>query len=77
MLSKTIVKKNKIDIVHARSLYPAIISMFLKIIYPRLKLIYDNRGVFIEEQIFLGQWKRQGITETTVRMLEGARHKKI
>lgn len=71
MLSKTIVKKNKIDIVHARSLYPAIISMFLKIIYPRLKLIYDNRGVFIEEQIFLGQWKRQGITETTVRMLEG------
>lgn len=70
MSARKIVKEKKITIIHARSLFPAVISMCIKIINPRLKLIYDNRGVFIEEQIFMGRWKRHGISEKVFKMLE-------
>ncbi len=68
--ARKIISREKIDIIHARSLYPAIIGLFLKAIYPNLKLIYDNRGVFIEEQIYLEQWKRGGLKEKIFKALE-------
>jgi glycosyltransferase involved in cell wall biosynthesis len=68
--ARKIISQYKIDIIHTRSLYPAIIGLFLKIIYPKIKLIYDNRGVFIEEQIYLEQWKRGGVKEKIFKTLE-------
>ncbi len=68
--AKKIIKRNKIDIIHARSLYPAIIGLFLKIRYQKIKLIYDNRGVFIQEQIYLGQWHKGGAKERVFKALE-------
>ena len=68
--ARKIITKNKIGIIHARSIYPAIIGLLLKIIYPNLKFIYDNRGVFIEEQVYLGQWKRGGARERIFKALE-------
>ncbi|MFZ0455697.1 MAG: glycosyltransferase [Ignavibacteriaceae bacterium] len=69
-LAKRLIKKNKIKIVHARSLYPALICFFLKFMNPGLKILYDNRGVFVAEQVYLGQWSHNGITETVFRKLE-------
>ncbi len=68
--AKKIIKEKRIEIIHARSLFPAIISLLLKINYPNLKVLYDNRGVFIDEQIYLKQWKREGLIENIFRILE-------
>ena len=49
-----IILKEKNNILHARSLPPAIIACFIKLfLFPRINLIYDNRGVFIDEMILI------------------------
>ncbi len=60
--TRKIIKINHIDIIHCRSLSPSIIGLLFKMISKRrLKLLYDNRGVRIEEEIKIGHWKRKGI----------------
>ena len=66
-----IILKEKNNILHARSLPPAIIACFIKLfLFPRINLIYDNRGVFIDEMILTGQWKPKGIKVKIFRFLE-------
>tara|TARA_B100000963_G_scaffold175469_1_gene152553 strand:- start:16853 stop:18034 length:1182 start_codon:yes stop_codon:yes gene_type:complete len=43
--------KKKINIVHARSFIPGLIGFVLKKINPKIKLIYDIRGFWIDEKI--------------------------
>ena len=64
------VKKYKIKLIHTRSLFPAIIGLCIKIIFPKTKLLYDNRGVLIEEMIYTGIYKRAGFREKIMRRLE-------
>lgn len=67
---KIVIKEN-IRTLHARSLPPAIISYFIKLFFfPRINLIYDNRGVFIDELILTGQWKPGSIKVKIFRLLE-------
>jgi glycosyltransferase involved in cell wall biosynthesis len=55
-----ILSENNIKIVHARSLFPGILSLILNIFF-RIDIIYDNRGAFIEEEILKGHWKRKSL----------------
>ncbi len=66
-----IIKKNKIDILHARSLPPAVLCMLVKIfLFSRISFIYDNRGVVIDELILMGQWKAESFRVKIFRNLE-------
>jgi len=66
-----IIKVKNISILHCRSLFPGIIALFIKVFYKRdIKIIYDNRGVFIDEEILKGHWKKNGIKALTFRKLE-------
>jgi glycosyltransferase involved in cell wall biosynthesis len=53
--------KYKFQLIHARSFYPALICLVITYIFPKTKFIYDNRGLFIEEEIFKGRWKESGL----------------
>lgn len=55
-----VLSKNNIKIVHARSLFPGVLSLILNIFF-RIEIIYDNRGVFIEEEILKGHWKKKSL----------------
>ncbi len=49
----SIVRKYDIKLLHARSFTPAFLSVIIKIIFkPSIKVIYDNRGLYIDELIF-------------------------
>ena len=50
ILSAIIIKKNHIKIVHCRGHIPAFIIFFLKLFF-NVKLIFDYRGMWIEERI--------------------------
>jgi glycosyltransferase involved in cell wall biosynthesis len=68
---RKIIKENQIKILHARSLFPAALSYLLKIFnYNTIKVIYDNRGVYIDELIEINKWKKNGIKEKIFRQIE-------
>jgi glycosyltransferase involved in cell wall biosynthesis len=68
---RKIIKENRIKIIHARSLLPAILGYLLKTFtIKKIKLIYDNRGVYIDEMIAIDKWKKNGIKEKIFRQLE-------
>lgn len=53
-----IIKNNNIEIIHCRSFIPAMIGVTIKkYFYKKIKIIFDNRGVFIDEEIYKGNWK--------------------
>ena len=65
------INKDAIDVLHARSFTPAIISLIIKNIYrTNIRFIYDNRGLFIEEQVYLGKWSKSGVKVKIARWLE-------
>lgn len=64
-------RTQKIDLIHARSLSPAIIATVSKILFNRrIKVLYDNRGVFIEEEIYKGNWKEKSCKVKLARYFE-------
>lgn len=68
---KRIIEDQSISILHCRSLFPGIIALFVKMIYNNeIKIIYDNRGVYIDEEIYKGHWKSNGSKEIITRKLE-------
>jgi glycosyltransferase involved in cell wall biosynthesis len=68
---KSLIKKNNIEIIHTRSFFPTIISYIIKtFFYKKLKIVYDTRGVFIEERIFLGHWKNNSLKTKLFRRIE-------
>ncbi len=60
----------KFKVFHARSFYPATICLILKYFFPKTKFIYDNRGLFIQEEIFKGRWKENSLSVRILRMIE-------
>ncbi len=55
-----LVRKNAIEIVHARSHIAATIALALKKRF-RLKMIFDVRGLMAEEYVEAGHWRKGGI----------------
>ncbi len=58
--AKSLIRRNQIEMVHARSHIPATIALALK---SRLgvKMIFDLRGLMAEEYVDAGHWRRGGI----------------
>jgi hypothetical protein len=56
---KCLVQNFDIKILHARNFFSAFLSIMVKMLFKfDLKILYDNRGLAIEERIFSGQLKK-------------------
>lgn len=53
---------NNIDIVHARGLPPAIAAACLRIIF-KFRLLYDMRGLWVDERITKGGWRKNNFLD--------------
>src|SRR5690606_28450985 len=61
---KKINKNHNFKILHGRSLFPSIISIFFKLFFkPSIKVIYDNRGLILDERIYNNELKEKSIKE--------------
>lgn len=66
-----IIKEYNIKIVHARSLFPAIIALAIKkFSNGNIRMLYDIRGVLIDEEIYKGNWKASDLGVKILRRLE-------
>lgn len=62
-------KKYCIEVVHARGYISAIIALFLKKIY-KIKFIFDIRGLWPDEKVEGGAWKKSDITYKVFKYME-------
>ena len=73
--ASTLVRRNKIELVHARGHIPATIGVALKR-KSRIKLIFDLRGLMAEEYVDANHWSQRSlryrITKTTERRILAA-----
>jgi glycosyltransferase involved in cell wall biosynthesis len=67
--ARLLVKRNRIEMVHARSHIPAIIGLALKKSYG-LKLIFDIRGLMAEEYLDAGHWRKGSIPHRLTKTME-------
>lgn len=58
--ARSLVKQNRIEMVHARSHIPATIALALKKSL-RTKLIFDLRGLMAEEYVDAGHWRKDSL----------------
>ena len=61
--------KNRVDIVHSRSYLPALIALILNKSIKR-KFIFDMRGLWADEKVDSGMWKKTGYLYKLVKALE-------
>ena len=70
--AKRLVRKNKIELVHARGHIPATIALFVKR-STKVKMIFDLRGLMAEEYVDAEHWEKDGlpyrITKATERRI--------
>lgn len=64
-----IIKREKIDVIHARSYFPAFIAFFLNKIY-KTPFIFDMRALWPEELVEAGRLKSKGFVWRGVKILE-------
>ena len=58
-------------IIHCRSLLPTIIGVLYKVFLNRkAAVIYDNRGVVIDEEIYKGKWNKNSLIVKILRKVE-------
>jgi len=65
----TIQRRNKIDLVHGRSFIGAVLALFFKKVY-KTKFLLDYRGLWPDERIDAGQWRRSSISYKAAKYLE-------
>ena len=63
------IKKDQIDIVHARGYVSAVIALFLKKML-KVKFVFDMRGFFADERAEAGLWKKGGFLYKAAKRLE-------
>ena len=68
-LSYRLIKKNNIQIVHARSIVSATICALLSKVL-KFKWIFDMRGLVAEEYVGHGSWRHNGIKYRVVKIME-------
>lgn len=66
---KRLVKKNRIEMVHARSHIPATIALALKKRYG-VKVIFDIRGLMAEEYVDANHWKQNSLPFRITKLME-------
>ena len=67
--AQRLVRRNKIEIVHARSHIPATIALVLKRRYG-LKMIFDLRGLLAEEYVDAEHWRRGSVPYLLTKKIE-------
>src|SRR6266567_5908750 len=67
--AKTLVKRNGIEMVHARSHIPATIALALKRHFG-LKMIFDIRGLLAEEYVDAQHWRKGSIAYRLTKLME-------
>lgn len=68
-LGLKIAKKNKIDIIHARSFIPATMGLIIKKL-TKAKLLFDIRGFAIDEKIDTGRLNKNSFLAKTLKKLD-------
>ncbi len=68
------VRREKIEIVHARSLIPGVMGLLLKKIF-KIKFLFDIRGFALEEKIVDGRLKRDALLTQILLKLESLVYK--
>ena len=66
---QTLVRRNGIEMVHARSTVPAVIALGLKKLFGT-KMIFDLRGLLADEYVDAGHWRKEGIKYRLTKSLE-------
>lgn len=69
-LASRLVRRNKIEMVHARAHIPAVIALALKRRFG-IKMIFDIRGLMAEEYIEAGHWSAGSIPSRVTKSMEG------
>jgi len=65
------VRKYNVMLLHARSFNPALLAIIIKILFkPSIKVIYDNRGLYIDELIFRNALSKGSLKEKIYRTIE-------
>ena len=54
--------RRPVEIVHCRSYVAALLALGMKLIFPRLKVIFDPRGFYPEEGVVTGKWSVGSLT---------------
>jgi glycosyltransferase involved in cell wall biosynthesis len=67
--AKQLVRRNKIELVHARSHIPATMALRLKQRFS-LKLIFDVRGLMADEYVDAGHWREGSVPYRLTKMME-------
>jgi len=73
-LGSRCIKKNKIDIIHARSMIPATMGLLLKKIHGT-KLLFDIRGFAIDEKVDLLRLKKNSLLFKVLKKLDNMLYK--
>jgi glycosyltransferase involved in cell wall biosynthesis len=66
---QNLVRRNDIEMVHARSTVPAVIALGLKKLFG-IKMIFDVRGLLADEYVDAGHWRKEGIKYRLTKSLE-------
>ncbi|MBC8032338.1 MAG: glycosyltransferase [Pyrinomonadaceae bacterium] len=67
--ARRLVRRNKIEMVHARSHIPATIALALKRRFG-IKMIFDIRGLMAEEYFDAGHWRKESIAYRLTKRME-------
>lgn len=67
----SLIREYEIKLLHARSFIPAFLSVIIKIFFkPSIKVIYDNRGLYIDQLIFRNELSKGSPKEKILRVIE-------
>jgi glycosyltransferase involved in cell wall biosynthesis len=66
---RSLLRRNGIEMVHARSTVPAVIALGLKKLFG-IKMIFDLRGLLADEYVDAGYWRKEGIKYRLTKALE-------
>jgi glycosyltransferase involved in cell wall biosynthesis len=69
LVAKQLIRKNRIELVHARSHIPASMALSLKRL-TRLKMIFDLRGLMAEEYVEANHWREGGLPYRLTKIVE-------
>jgi hypothetical protein len=74
IMGSKIIRKEDIDIIHARSMIPAVMGLVLKKIH-KVKLLFDIRGFAIDEKIDSGRLKNDSLMFKVLKKLDNHLYK--
>lgn len=74
MIGSNLIREKNIDIIHSRSMIPAVIGVVLKKVH-RVKLLFDIRGFLIDEKIDSGRLKEDSLLFKVLKCLDNYLYK--